>query len=281
MGLKTFRPLTPSLRGTVLPDFAEITKHKPEKRLTVARRKTGGRNAHGRMTARGIGGGHKQRHRIIDFKRDKIGVSAKVEAIEYDPIRSSRIALLKYQDGEKRYIVAPVGLSVGMAVMSGPDAELTVGNALPLKKIAGVGTSLPIHNIELHKGRGGQICRSAGMSAQVMASEGDYVTVKLPSGEVRLVHGDCYATVGQVGNIDHINVMLGKAGRSRWLGIRGISRGVVRNPVDHPMGGGAGKSKSGGGWHHPCSPWGKLAKGGKTRRRNKYSNTLILERRKK
>jgi large subunit ribosomal protein L2 len=265
----------------VLSDFAELTKHKPEKRLTVAKRKTGGRNCHGRMTARGIGGGHKQRYRLIDFKRDKIGVPAKVEAIEYDPNRSSRIALLKYQDGEKRYIVAPVGLEVGMTVMSGPDAELTVGNALPLKKIAGVGTSLPIHNIELHKGRGGQICRSAGMSAQVMASEGEYITVKLPSGEIRLIHGDCYATVGQVGNIDHINIMLGKAGRSRWLGIRGISRAVARNPVDHPMGGGAGKSKSGGGWHHPCSPWGKLAKGGKTRKRNKYSNDLILERRKK
>jgi large subunit ribosomal protein L2 len=281
MGLKTFRPLTPSLRGTVLSDFSELTKHKPEKRLTVARRKTGGRNCHGRMTARGIGGGHKQRLRIIDFRRDKIGVAAKVEAIEYDPNRSARLALLKYTDGDKRYIIAPNGLEVGMPVMSGPDAELAIGNALPLKKIAGVGTSLPIHNIELHKGRGGQICRSAGMSAQLMASEGEYVTVKLPSGEIRKVHGDCYATIGQVGNLDHINIMLGKAGRSRWLGIRGISRGVARNPVDHPMGGGAGKSKSGGGWHHPCSPWGKLAKGGRTRRRNKYSNAMILERRKK
>jgi large subunit ribosomal protein L2 len=262
----------------VLSDFSELTKHKPEKSLTVAKRKTGGRNCHGRMTARGIGGGHKQRYRIIDFKRDKIGVAAKVEAIEYDPNRSSRIALLKYQDGEKRYIVAPLGLEVGMGVMSGPDAELTVGNALPLKKIL---SGLPIHNIELHKGRGGQICRSAGMSAQVMASEGEYVTVKLPSGEVRKIHGDCLATIGQVGNLDHINVSLGKAGRSRWLGIRGITRGVARNPVDHPMGGGQGKSKSGGGWHHPCSPWGKLAKGGKTRKRNKYSNSMILERRKK
>jgi large subunit ribosomal protein L2 len=281
MGLKTFRPLTPSLRGTVLSDFSELTKHKPEKRLTVARRKTGGRNCHGRMTARGIGGGHKQRYRIIDFRRDKIGVPAKVEAIEYDPNRSARLALLKYTDGEKRYIIAPNGLEVGMTVMSGPDAELAVGNALPLKKIAGIGTSLPIHNIELHKGRGGQICRSAGMSAQLMASEGEYVTVKLPSGEVRKIHGDCVATIGQVGNLDHINIMLGKAGRSRWLGIRGITRGVARNPVDHPMGGGAGKSKSGGGWHHPCSPWGRLAKGGKTRKRNKYSNAMILERRKK
>ena len=281
MPVKTFRPLTPSTRYITVADYSDVTKRKPERRLVHIRKKTGGRNMYGRMTARGIGGGHKQRYRIIDFRRDKIGVAAKVEAIEYDPNRSARLALLKYTDGDKRYIIAPNGLEVGMPVMSGPDAELAVGNAIPLKKIAGVGTSLPIHNIELHKGRGGQICRSAGMSAQVMASEGDYVTVRLPSGEVRLVHGDCYATIGQVGNLDHINVMLGKAGRSRWLGIRGISRGVARNPVDHPMGGGAGKSKSGGGWHHPCSPWGKLAKGGKTRKRNKYSDGMILERRKR
>ena len=197
MGLKTFRPLTPSLRSTVLPDFEEITKHKPERSLTVAKRRTGGRNNRGRMTARGIGGGHKQRYRIIDFKRDKIGVSATVEAIEYDPNRSARIALLKYEDGEKRYIIAPMGLEVGAKVMSGPDAELSVGNALPLKKIAGVGTSLPIHNIELHRGKGGQLCRSAAMAAQITGSEGDYVTVKLPSGELRLIHRDCYATIGQ------------------------------------------------------------------------------------
>jgi large subunit ribosomal protein L2 len=281
MGLKTFRPLTPSLRWTVLPDFAEITKRTPERKLTVAKRKTGGRNNLGRMTARGIGGGHKQRYRIIDFKRNKIGVPAVVEAIEYDPNRSARIALLKYEDGEKRYIIAPMGLNVGAKVMSGPDAELTVGNALPLKKIASVGAALPIHNIELKHGKGGQICRSAAMAAQIMAAEGDYVTVKLPSGELRLIHGDCYATIGQVGNPDHINVSLGKAGRSRWLGIRGISRGMCRNPVDHPMGGGQGKSKGGGGWHHPCSPWGKLAKGGKSRRKKKYSDSMILERRKK
>jgi large subunit ribosomal protein L2 len=281
MGLKTFRPLTPSLRSTVLPDFEEITKHKPERSLTVAKRRTGGRNNRGRMTARGIGGGHKQRYRIIDFKRDKIGVSATVEAIEYDPNRSARIALLKYEDGEKRYIIAPMGLEVGAKVMSGPDAELSVGNALPLKNIAGVGTSLPIHNIELHRGKGGQLCRSAAMAAQITGSEGDYVTVKLPSGELRLIHRDCYATIGQIGNPDHINVSLGKAGRNRWLGRRGISRGMARNPVDHPMGGGQGKSKGGGGWHHPVSPWGKLAKGGKTRRKKKYSNAFILERRKK
>ena len=278
MGLKTFRPLTPSLRGTVLSDFSEITKHKPEKKLTVARRRTGGRNNHGRMTSRGIGGGHKQRYRIIDFKRDKIGIVAIVEGIEYDPNRSARIALLKYADGEKRYIIAPLGLQVGANLMSGPDAELSLGNALPLKKII---PGMPIHNIELHRGHGGQICRSAGMAAQVTASEGDYVTVKMPSGEIRLINRECYCTIGQIGNTDHINIMLGKAGRNRWLGRRGISRGMARNPVDHPMGGGQGKSKGGGGWHHPVSPWGKLAKGGKSRRKKKYSNSLILERRKK
>jgi large subunit ribosomal protein L2 len=278
MGLKTFRPLTPSLRGTVLSDFSEITKHKPEAKLTVAKRRTGGRNNLGRMTSRGIGGGHKQRYRIIDFKRNKIGIVATVEGIEYDPNRSARIALLKYADGEKRYILAPLGLQVGAKLMSGPDAELSVGNALPLKKII---PGMLIHNIELRRGRGGQICRSAGMAAQITASEGDYVTVKLPSGELRLVNRECYATLGQVGNTDHINIMLGKAGRNRWLGRRGISRGMCRNPVDHPMGGGQGKSKGGGGWHHPKSPWGKLAKGGHTRRKKKYSNSLILERRKK
>jgi large subunit ribosomal protein L2 len=278
MGLKTFRPLTPSLRGTVLSDFSEITKHKPEKKLTVARRRTGGRNNHGRMTSRGIGGGHKQRYRIIDFKRDKIGVVAIVEGIEYDPNRSARIALLKYADGEKRYIIAPLGLQVGAKLMSGPNVELSLGNALPLKKII---PGMAIHNIELHRGHGGQICRSAGMAAQVTASEGDYVTVKMPSGELRLINRECYCTIGQIGNTDHINIMLGKAGRNRWLGRRGISRGMARNPVDHPMGGGQGKSKGGGGWHHPVSPWGKLAKGGKSRRKKKYSNSLILERRKK
>jgi large subunit ribosomal protein L2 len=262
----------------VLSDFSEITKHKPEKKLTVARRRTGGRNNHGRMTSRGIGGGHKQRYRIIDFKRDKIGIVAIVEGIEYDPNRSARIALLKYADGEKRYIIAPLGLQVGANLMSGPDAELSLGNALPLKKII---PGMPIHNIELHRGHGGQICRSAGMAAQVTASEGDYVTVKMPSGEIRLINRECYCTIGQIGNTDHINIMLGKAGRNRWLGRRGISRGMARNPVDHPMGGGQGKSKGGGGWHHPVSPWGKLAKGGKSRRKKKYSNSLILERRKK
>ncbi len=278
MGLKTFRPLTHSLRWTALPDFAEITKHKPERKLTVAKRKTGGRNADGRVTARGIGGGHKQRYRIIDFKRDKIGVPAVVEAIEYDPNRSARIALLKYEDGEKRYIIAPLDLKVGAKLMSGPDAELLTGNALPLRNIL---PGMPIHNIELKRGKGGQLCRSAAAAATIMALEGDYAMVKLPSGEIRKIHADCYATIGQVGNVDHMNVSLGKAGRSRWLGIRPITRGMARNPVDHPMGGGQGKSKGGGGWHHPESPWGKLAKGGKTRRKKKYSNAFILQRRKK
>ena len=278
MGLKTFRPRTPSLRWTVLQDFAEITKHTPEKSLTVAKRKTGGRNCHGRMTSRGISGGHKQRYRIIDFKRDKVGIAAVVEGIEYDPNRTARIALLKYEDGEKRYIIAPINLQVGAKIMSGPDAELSLGNALPLRKIL---PGMPIHNIELQRGRGGQLCRSAAMAAQIMALEGDYATVKLPSGEIRKIQADCYATIGQVGNPDNMNVSLGKAGRSRWLGSRPISRGMARNPVDHPMGGGQGKSKGGGGWHHPCSPWGKPAKGGKTRRKKKYSNKFIMQRRKK
>ena len=278
MGLKKFRPLTPSLRWTALPDFSEITKRRPERKLTVAKRKTGGRNSLGRMTARGIGGGHKQRYRIIDFKRNKYDVPGVVEAIEYDPNRSAYIALIKYKDGEKRYILAPIGIEVGATVVSGMDVGFSVGNALPLKKIL---PGLPIHNIELHRGRGGQLCRSAAMAAQITAAEGDYVTVKLPSGELRLIHGDCFATIGQVGNPDHINVSLGKAGRTRWLGRRGITRGIARNPVDHPMGGGQGKSKSGGGWQVPVSPWGKLAKGGKSRRKKKYSNRFILQRRKK
>jgi len=266
------------LRWTEISDFSEITKHKPEKKLTVAQRRTGGRNCYGRVTNRRIGGGHKQRYRIIDFKRDKLGVPAVVEGIEYDPNRTARIALLKYEDGEKRYIIAPLDLKVGAKLMSGPDAELSVGNALPLKKIL---PGMSIHNVELKHGKGGQICRSAGMSATIMAIEGEYAMVKLPSGEVRKIHVDCYATIGQVGNLDNMNISLGKAGRARWLGKRPVSRGMARNPVDHPMGGGQGKSKGGGGWHHPESPWGKLAKGGHTRRKKKYSNSLILQRRKK
>ena len=278
MGIKNYKPTSPARRYYSVSDFKDVTKTEPERSLTEKQTSTGGRNNKGRITSRFRGGGHKQRYRIIDFKRDKIGVPAKVAAIEYDPNRTARIALLKYEDGEKRYIIAPMELKVGAKVMSGPDAELSVGNALPLRKIM---PGMPIHNIELHHGRGGQLCRSAAMASTIMAAEGDYVTVKLPSGELRLIHADCYATIGQIGNPDNINIMLGKAGRSRWLGIRGISRGMCRNPVDHPMGGGQGKSKGGGGWHHPVSPWGKLAKGGKSRRKRKYSDSMILERRKK
>src|SRR5260221_556094 len=215
MGLKFFRPRTPSLRGTVLSDFSELTKHSPEAKLTVAKRRTGGRNNVGRMTSRGIGGGHKQRYRIIDFKRNKVGMEAVVEGIEYDPNRSARIALLKYKDGEKRYIIAPLGLQVGAKLMSGPDAELSLGNALPLKKII---PGMPIHNIELHRGHGGQICRSAGMAAQVTASEGDYVNVKKPSGELRLINRGGYCAVGEIGNTHPIKIILWKAGRNPCRG---------------------------------------------------------------
>src|SRR5277367_5695306 len=278
MPIKTYRPTTQTLRYRTTLVNDDITSTSPHKPLLEPKPRTGGRRNSGQTTMRFIGGGHKRKLRIIDFKRDKIGIPATVATIEYDPNRSARIALLRYADGEKRYIIAPLGLQVGAKLMSGPDVELSLGNALPLKKII---PGMPIHNVELHRGRGGQICRSAGMAAQVTASEGDYVTVKMPSGELRLINRECYCTIGQIGNTDHINIMLGKAGRNRWLGRRGISRGMARNPVDHPMGGGQGKSKGGGGWHHPVSPWGKLAKGGKTRRKKKYSNSLILERRKK
>jgi large subunit ribosomal protein L2 len=278
MPLKTFRPHTSSLRHTILPDYAEITKDTPEKRLTVARRKSGGRNSYGRQTSFRRGGGHKQRYRFIDFKRDKVGIPAKVAAIEYDPNRSALIALLNYRDGEKRYILAPADLKVGRTVTSGPASELESGNALPLRNIP---AGLPIHNIELLRGRGGQIVRSAGGVATIMAKEGDYALVKLPSTEIRKIHLDCYATIGQVGNLDHIKESWGKAGRTRWHGWRPRSRAVAMNPVDHPMGGGQGKAKSGGGWHVPVSPWGQPAKGLKTRKRSKPTNRFIVERRKK
>ena len=265
MAIKTFRPLTPAARFKALPDFAEITKSKPEKKLTESIKRTGGRNNQGRITMRHIGGGHKRRYRIIDFKRNRRDVAAQVTAIEYDPNRTSRIALIQYPDGEKAYILAPVGLQVGATVTAGEKSEPNVGNALPLKSIP-LGTS--IHNIELVPGRGGQIVRSAGSVA------------KLASGEMRRINESCYATVGQVGNVDHMNVSSGKAGRSRWLGIRPHVRGMVMNPVDHPMGGGQGKSKGGGGRHHPMSPWGQLAKGFKTRRKHKPSDKFIVARRK-
>jgi large subunit ribosomal protein L2 len=278
MALKKFRPLTPSLRFTELSSFAEITKGKPEKSLTEALRKTGGRNAHGRLTSRHIGGGHKQRYRFIDFKRDKRGMKAVVEAIEYDPNRTSNIALVKYTDNEKRYILAPVGLAIGATVLAADNADPDLGNALPLEKIP---LALPVHNIELMPGRGGQIVRTAGSSATIMSVDGDYAQVRLPSGEIRKIHKKCYATIGQVGNVEHEKISLGKAGRQRWLGRRPHVRGMVMNPVDHPMGGGQGKSKGGGGRQHPVSPWGQPAKGLKTRPKYKPSNKFIVERRKK
>jgi large subunit ribosomal protein L2 len=277
MPLKTFRPLTPSLRFTELSDFAEITKSTPEKKLTVAKRKSGGRNNNGRLTSRHIGGGHKQRYRIIDFKRNKAG-KATVEGIEYDPNRTSRIALVKYADGEKRYIIAPVGLTVGATVEAGANAEPSLGNTLPLDRIP---LGAFVHNIELNSGRGGQIARTAGSSATLMSVDAGYAQLRLPSGEIRKIHAKCVATIGQVGNTEHENVSLGKAGRNRWLGRRPHVRGMVMNPVDHPMGGGQGKSKGGGGRQHPVSPWGQIAKGLKTRRKYKPTNKFIVERRKK
>src|SRR6267154_2777846 len=276
MPVKTFRPLTPSTRYITYADFSDITKTKPEKSLVEIRKRTGGRNHYGRCTARGIGGGHKQKTRIVDFKRQKHGVEATVSAIEYDPGRSSRLALLQYKDGEKTYIIAPAGLQVGATLMSGPSAPPEVGNSLPLRTVP---VGLPIHNIELTPGRGGQMVRSAGGAATLMSRDEGYAQVRLPSGEIRRINENCYATIGQVGNTEHENVVLGKAGRSRHLGIRPVNRGVSRNPVDHPNGGGAGKSKSGGGWQQLTSPWGKVAKGGKTRAKYRYSNRFILVRR--
>lgn len=276
MALKTFRPLTPSQRYKALPSFEEITKSKPEKSLVVTLKKSGGRNNRGRMTMRHIGGGHKQKYRLIDFKRRKFDVVADVIAIEYDPNRSARIALIQYTDGVKSYILAPSGLTVGMKVSSGESVAPEVGNALPLKNIP-LGSA--IHNIELIPGKGGQIARSAGQQGILSNREAGYALVKLPSGEIRKINEEAYATIGQVGNIEHMNVSAGKAGRTRWLGKRSHVRGMVMNPVDHPMGGGQGKSKGGGGRHHPMSPWGQLAKGFKTRRKHKQSNNFIVQRR--
>ena len=276
MPVKTFRPLTPSTRYITIADYSELTKKKPEKSLLEIRKKSGGRNHYGRATARGIGGGHKQKLRIVDFKRQKHGMEATVAAIEYDPIRTARLALLQYSDGEKAYILAPAGLLVGAKVMSGAVAAPDLGNALPMSKIP---VGIAIHNIELHAGKGGQIVRSAGSSATLMSRDGGYAQIRLPSGEIRKMQEDCYATIGQVGNAEHENVVLGKAGRSRHRGIRPISRGVARNPVDHPNGGGQGKSKSGGGWQQLTSPWGLQAKGLRTRIKSKYSNRFIVVRR--
>lgn len=277
MALKTFRPLTPTSRFKALPSFEEITKTKPEKSLLETKKRSGGRNHYGRITTRHIGGGHKQKYRVIDFKRRKRGIEAEVISVEYDPNRTCRIALIQYTDGDKAYILAPAGISVGQKVNAGDKAEPKVGNALPLSLIP-LGTA--IHNVELVPGRGGQIARSAGQQVILNNREAGYALVKMPSGEIRKIHEMCYATIGQVGNIEHMNVSSGKAGRSRWLGIRPTVRGMVMNPVDHPMGGGQGKSKGGGGRHHPMSPWGQLAKGFKTRKKHKTSSTFIVERRK-
>jgi large subunit ribosomal protein L2 len=276
MPVKTFRPLTPSTRYITDADFSDITKTKPEKSLVETRKRSGGRNHYGRVTARGIGGGHKQKLRIVDFKRNKYGVEATVKAIEYDPGRTARLALLEYKDGEKTYIIAPSGLQVGAKLMSGPSAPPELGNCLPLRAVP---VGLPIHAIELNPGHGAQMVRSAGGSATLMSRDEGYAQVRLPSGEIRRVNENCYATIGQVGNTENENVVLGKAGRSRHHGIRPISRGVARNPVDHPNGGGAGKSKSGGGWQQLTSPWGLIAKGYRTRHKKKYSNRFIVVRR--
>jgi large subunit ribosomal protein L2 len=278
MALKTFRPLTPTRRFTSLPAFQEITKARPHKSLVEVKKRSGGRNNNGRLTARHIGGGHKQKYRKVDFKRRKHGVAAEVTAIEYDPNRSARIALIKYVDGEMSYILAPDGLVVGSRVMSGNDAPPEVGNSLPLSMIP-LGAN--IHNIEIAPGRGGQVARSAGQQALLNNREGGYALIKLPSGEIRRIHETCFATMGQVGNIDHMNVSSGKAGRTRWQGRRPHVRGMVMNPIDHPMGGGQGKSKGGGGRHHPVSPWGQLAKGFKTRAKHKPSDRFITQDRRK
>ncbi|MCK4412618.1 MAG: 50S ribosomal protein L2 [Candidatus Eisenbacteria sp.] len=276
MALKKFKPTTPSLRYMTVTDFSELTKKKkPEKSLLRPLKKSGGRNNGGRVTAWCRGGGHKRRYRLIDFRRRKHGVPARVAAIEYDPNRSSRIALLVYADGDKRYILAPDGVGVGDALMSGPEVEIRDGNCMPLR---GVPLGTTIHNLEMIPGKGGQVARAAGAECQLMAKEGRHAHIKLPSGEVRMFSLECYCTLGKVGNLDHENVVIGKAGRNRWLGRRSSTRGVAMNPVDHPMGGGEGRSSGG---RHPCTPWGKPTKGYKTRKRKKASDKLIVRRRNK
>jgi large subunit ribosomal protein L2 len=275
MAVKKFSPTSPARRFMTVSTFEEITRKKPEKSLVKILKKTGGRNAYGRVTVRHRGGGTKRKYRIIDFKRDKDGIQAKVAAIEYDPNRTANIALLHYKDGEKRYILAPVGLNVGDIVESGADADIKPGNTLPLVNIP-VGTM--IHNIELKPGKGGQLVRSAGNAAQLMAKEGDYAQVRLPSGEVRMINILCRATIGQVGNVEHENITIGKAGRKRWMGIRPSVRGVAMNPVDHPHGGGEGRSPIG--MPSPVTPWGKPTLGYKTRKKKKKSDKFIIKRRK-
>ena len=274
MPIKTYRPLTPSLRFTSTVVNSDLTTDRPHKPLTATRKRTGGRRNSGDLTIRHHGGGHKRKLRMIDFKRDKSGVPGRVATIEYDPNRSARIALLSYADGEKRYILQPEGLKVGQKIVSGPEADILVGNALPLKNIP-PGTT--IHNVELKPGKGAQMVRSAGGSAQLVAKEGEYALVKLPSGETRKVAQDCMATIGQVGNLDHENITIGKAGRNRWLGWRPVNRGVSMNPVDHPHGGGEGKTSGG---RHPVTPWGQPTRGYKTRN-NKRTDAFIVSRRAK
>jgi len=275
MGVKTYKPITPGMRRWTSLDFSDLTKKtKPEKTLITGKKQRAGRDDFGRISVRHKGGGHKRRYRIIDFKRDKIGIPGKVASIEYDPNRSANIALIFYKDGEKRYIIAPKGLAVGAAVVSGPNAPIDIGNALPLENIP---LGFTVCNIELTLGKGGQMARSAGAGAVIAAKEGDYVTIKLPSGEVRMVFKKCYATIGTVGNEDHMNTVLGKAGRKRWLGIRPTVRGMAMNPVDHPHGGGEGKSKG----KNPVTPWGQPTKGYKTRKKHKPSSRFIVSRGKK
>jgi large subunit ribosomal protein L2 len=274
MPVKTFKPTTPTQRFKSVSTFEQVTRSKPEKSLTKGMKKSGGRNNFGRVTSWQRGGGHKRKYRTIDFKRNKRDVPARVAAIEYDPNRTARIALLYYADGEKRYILAPDGLKVNDTVVAGENAEMKPGNAIPLAKIP---VGVMIHNIELRENKGGEIARSAGTAAQLAAREGKYALIKLPSGEMRNVPVQCYATIGQVSNIEHFNISLGKAGRSRWKGHRPHVRGVAMNPIDHPMGGGEGKSSGG---RHPVSPWGQLAKGLKTRKKKKPSDKLIVKRRK-
>jgi large subunit ribosomal protein L2 len=273
MPVKSYKPTSPGLRQRTTSDFSEITKSAPEKSLTRGKLKTGGRDSRGHLTSWWRGGGHKKRYRDIDFRRDKQDIPAKVASIEYDPNRSARIALLAYADGEKRYIVAPAGLTVGQTVVSGAAVDIVVGNALPLKAIP-LGTV--VHNVEFKPGGGGQMARSAGAGAQLMAKEGAYALLRVPSGELRRVGVDCYATIGQVGNLEHENISIGKAGRNRWLGWKSHNRGVAMNPVDHPMGGGEGKTSGG---RHPTSPWGWKTKGMKTRN-NKRTDGMIVKRRK-
>jgi len=271
---KSFKPTSPGRRFVTVSEFKDITRSEPEKSLLEPLKKNAGRNAYGRLTVRHRGGGHKRMYRVIDFKRNKDGIPAKVASVEYDPNRSARIALLHYADGEKRYILAPVGISIGQTVVSGPDADIKAGNCLPLRNIP-LGTL--VHNIELHPGGGGQLVRSAGGSAQLMAKEGKYANIRMPSGEMRLLLLDCRATIGQIGNVDHENITIGKAGRKRWMGIRPTVRGIVMNPVDHPHGGGEGRSPIG---RNPVTPWGKPALGARTRKR-KPSDKLIVKRRTK